>query len=100
MYSDNPPFVFYGGFEDEWDGFSARQRETILEFLEDLQCRYDQPGLQKDWNCEKRGRYWAARLPSIEFRIFWTVVYDVVDPIEPHVKEIRVVAVEPIPGRR
>lgn len=97
---DTPPFVFYERFADDWDGFSRRQREIIIEFLEDLRKRYDDAEFQRTWKCEKRDKYWGARLPEIEFRVFWTVVYQKGQVIFQEAKEIRVVAVEPIPGRK
>ena len=92
-----PPFVFYQTFPDEWEGFSLREREVIVKFLEDLQERYDDPEFLRKVKVERNGKYFAARLPQIDFTVYWTIASEE-SPASatrsPRAKEIRVLAVE------
>jgi len=97
-YRSLPPFTFYAQFADDWDGFSGTVRKVVGEFLELLQEKYDDSEVGGRW--EQKGKYWAARLPEIEYRVLWTVVYPSrpgTSIISQSAEEIHILAVEPIP---
>jgi hypothetical protein len=93
-----PPFVFYSKFVDDWEGFSTQEKKAIMEFLQLLQEKYDDPECQRGW--EQNGKYWAALIPEVEHRVFWTVVYTKRAPrlAATRAEEIHILAVEPVPG--
>jgi mRNA-degrading endonuclease RelE of RelBE toxin-antitoxin system len=96
-----PPFVFYSKFYKDWDRFPDGDRRAIRKFLELLQEKYDDPEYQQRW--EQSGKYWAARIPEIGYRVFWTVVYPegaFPSIIAPRAEEIHILVVEPIPRER
>ncbi|MGD0990710.1 MAG: hypothetical protein ABR874_23135, partial [Candidatus Sulfotelmatobacter sp.] len=98
-YRNPPTFKFYPQFVEDWEGFSAKEKSVVGEFLETLQAKYDDPELQREW--EWNGTYWGAAVPEIGFRVFWQVVY----PSHPSLpkasepaEDIRILACERIPG--
>jgi len=98
---DAPPFVFYYGFLEDWEEFSYNEKRIVREFLEFLRDRYADHEAQKEWQRAKDGKYWAAWLPAIQFRVYWMIVSSKRTSIAADVtEEIHVLVVERMPGRR
>lgn len=95
-----PLFVFYGGFSEEWEHYPLPERLRVVKFLEELQRGYDDPDFWQKAGVERKDRYWAARIPGSDFRVFWTVAYNESSSVGLHraAAEIRILAIEPIAG--
>lgn len=65
-------FTFYEGFPDDWERFGKMERREVSQFLNRLQAEYVNTQSQLEW--ERNGKYWAAALPGIGFRVIWVVV--------------------------
>jgi hypothetical protein len=91
--ADDPLFVFYPEFADDWDEFSSSVRKGLGEFLDLLQKKYGDPEFLS--RCDKRGKYWGSALSQIGHKVVWRAVYPSSSTsITQRAEEIIVLAVE------